>query len=32
MLGPVVVDVEGTRLTPVERERLLHPLVGMVIN
>jgi beta-N-acetylhexosaminidase len=31
MLGPVVVDIQGTRLTPVERERLLHPLVGMVI-
>lgn len=31
MLGPVVIDVEGTQLTPHERERLNHPLVGMVI-
>jgi len=31
MLGPVVVDIEGTRLTEAERARLRHPLVGMVI-
>jgi beta-N-acetylhexosaminidase len=31
MLGPVVVGVEGKRLTPRDRERLRHPLVGMVI-
>ncbi|MCS6944716.1 MAG: beta-N-acetylhexosaminidase [Sutterellaceae bacterium] len=31
MLGPVVTDVAGPTLTPVERERLRHPLVGMVI-
>lgn len=31
MLGPVVCDIAGTRLTPVERERIAHPLVGMVI-
>jgi beta-N-acetylhexosaminidase len=31
MLGPVVVDLEGVRLTVAERERLAHPLVGMVI-
>jgi beta-N-acetylhexosaminidase len=31
MLGPVAVGVEGTRLTARDRERLLHPLVGMVI-
>ena len=31
MLGPVVIDVEGARLTERERERLRHPLVGMVI-
>lgn len=31
MLGPVVIDVEGTSLTERERERLRHPLVGMVI-
>ncbi|MCU0940421.1 MAG: beta-N-acetylhexosaminidase [Burkholderiaceae bacterium] len=30
-LGPVVVDIAGTRLTPADRERLSHPLVGMVI-
>jgi beta-N-acetylhexosaminidase len=29
--GPVVVGVEGTRLTPRDRKRLAHPLVGMVI-
>ncbi len=31
MLGPVVIDVEGTALTERERDRLRHPLVGMVI-
>ncbi len=31
MPGPVVVDVEGTRLSDAERQRLAHPLVGMVI-
>ena len=31
MLGPVVVDVEGTRLSEADRRRLLHPRVGMVI-
>src|SRR6267154_1265250 len=31
MLGPLVIDVEGTHLTPRERERLRHPLVGQVI-
>src|SRR5512137_716465 len=31
MLGPVVVDIEGTRLTETDRRRLAHPLVGMVI-
>jgi beta-N-acetylhexosaminidase len=31
MLGPVVVDVQGTHLTEAEREMLEHPLVGMVI-
>jgi beta-N-acetylhexosaminidase len=31
MLGPVVVGVEGKQLTARDRERLCHPLVGMVI-
>lgn len=30
-LGPVCVDIEGPELTERERERLRHPLVGMVI-
>lgn len=30
-LGPVVVDIAGTRLTAEDRRRLSHPLVGMVI-
>lgn len=30
-LGPVVVDIAGTTLTAEDRERLSHPLVGMVI-
>lgn len=29
--GPVCVDIEGTTLTPRERERIRHPLTGMVI-
>jgi beta-N-acetylhexosaminidase len=31
MLGPLVVDIEGPRLTARERRRLSHPLVGQVI-
>jgi beta-N-acetylhexosaminidase len=31
MLGPVVVDLAGPRLTAADRARLRHPLVGMVI-
>jgi beta-N-acetylhexosaminidase len=31
MRGPVVVGVEGVRLTERDRARLAHPLVGMVI-
>ena len=30
-LGPVAVGVEGTSLTTADRERLAHPLVGIVI-
>ena len=31
MPGPVVIDIEGLTLTERDRERLRHPLVGMVI-
>jgi beta-glucosidase-like glycosyl hydrolase len=31
MRGPVVVGVEGRELSATDRERLLHPRVGMVI-
>ncbi|MDN5863596.1 MAG: beta-N-acetylhexosaminidase [Gammaproteobacteria bacterium] len=31
MLGPLLVDVEGTQLTAADRELLKHPLVGGVI-
>ena len=30
-LGPIAVGVEGTSLTATDRERLMHPLVGIVI-
>lgn len=30
-LGPLIIDVAGTELTPVERKRLSHPLVGGVV-
>ena len=30
-LGPIAVGVEGTSLTSSDRERLVHPLVGIVI-
>ncbi len=31
MLGPLMIDIEGTALTPADRELLRHPLVGGVI-
>jgi beta-N-acetylhexosaminidase len=31
MLGPLVVDLQGTALTPHEAKRLRHPLVGQVL-
>ena len=31
MFGPIVCDIASTELTDQERERLSHPLVGMVI-
>ncbi|MBM4192042.1 MAG: beta-N-acetylhexosaminidase [Gammaproteobacteria bacterium] len=30
-LGPLMIDLEGTALRPIEREFLQHPLVGSVI-
>jgi len=30
-LGPVAIGVQGTSLTAIDRERLVHPVVGMVI-
>ncbi|GHT93006.1 beta-hexosaminidase [Betaproteobacteria bacterium] len=29
--GPLMIDIAGTALTPIERERLRHPLVGGMI-
>lgn len=31
MLGPVVIDIEGTRLTEADKRRIASPLAGMVI-
>lgn len=30
-LGPLMIDIEGTTLSPLDRERLCHPLVGGMI-
>ena len=30
-LGPLMIDIAGTELTPLDRRRLCHPLVGGVI-
>ncbi len=30
-LGPLMIDIAGTRLTDLDRERLCHPLVGGII-
>ncbi|AXS79825.1 beta-N-acetylhexosaminidase [Dechloromonas sp. HYN0024] len=30
-LGPLMIDIAGTELTPLDRERLCHPLVGGII-
>ena len=30
-LAPVILDIAGTRLTPVDRRRLAHPLTGGII-
>lgn len=30
-LGPLMIDIAGTELTPLDRERLSHPLVGGII-
>jgi beta-N-acetylhexosaminidase len=30
-LGPLMVDVQGTQLSPADRELLAHPLIGSVI-
>ena len=31
MLGPLMIDIDGTALTPADRDLLRHPLVGGVI-
>ena len=30
-LGPLMIDIAGTRLADLDRERLCHPLVGGII-
>ena len=30
-LGPLMIDIAGTSLTDLDRERLCHPLVGGII-
>jgi beta-N-acetylhexosaminidase len=30
-LGPLMIDIAGTELTDLDRQRLCHPLVGGII-
>ena len=31
-LGPLMIDIAGTLLTDLDRERLCHPLVGGIVQ